>query len=220
MSKNNVFLTTISVLVIFGFLFLVYAASNKSTPENATVYEQLQVPLATDHIKWAPNQKNVLVEFSDFQCPACQSFHQILKAYEASGSAEAKVASKITFVYKHFPLDRIHKNARSASFAAEAAGNQGKFFEMGDLLFENQKSWENSKDTAKIFAQYADSLDLDVQKFQSSMKSSGVKKRVEDDVILGNQIGVSSTPSFYLNGKLMKYSTLNEFNKLLADATK
>ena len=74
---------------------------------------------------------------------------------------------------------------------------------MGDLLFANQKSWENSNDTVKVFTKYAQLLELDVKKFQTDMKSSGVKKRVEDDMILGNQIGVASTPSFYLNVKLL-----------------
>ncbi len=141
MSKNNALLTTVSIIIVFVFLFIVYAASNKSSSSSQTVQTQLQKVLPTDHVKWGKNQNNVLTEFSDFQCPACGSFHQILKTYEASGSAESKVASKITFVYKNFPLETIHKNARVAAYAAEAAGVQGKFFEMGDMLFDNQTDY-------------------------------------------------------------------------------
>ena len=123
MSKNNALLTTVSVIIIFFFLFIVYMASNSGNNASQVVHAQLLKTLPTDHLKWGMKQKNILTEFSDFQCPACGSFHQILKTYEASGSAEAKVASKISFIYKNFPLERIHKQARVAAYAAEAAGD-------------------------------------------------------------------------------------------------
>lgn len=220
MTKNNAFLTTISIVIIFAFLFIVYAASNKSSSSSQVIRTELQKVLSTDHVKWGAKQKNVLVEFSDYQCPACGSFHQVLKAYEASGSAQYKIASKIAFVYKNYPLEKIHKNARSAAYAAEAAGMQDKFFEMGDLLFENQKVWEGSNDTAKVFGEYAASLKLDLTKFKKDMTSPEVKNRVDEDMILGNQVGIDSTPTFYLNGKKLEFSTLDEFNKLLAEGVK
>lgn len=220
MSKNNALLTVVSVIIIFVFLFIVYAASNKSDSSASVVHTQLQKILPNDQVKWGKNQKNILTEFSDFQCPACGSFHQVLKTYEASGSAESKVASKISFVHKNFPLEQIHKNARVAAYAAEAAGNQGKFFEMNDVLFENQTAWSDSKEPAKIFLEYAAALKLDIEKYKKDSTSPEVKKRVDDDLILGNQVGVNSTPTFYLNGKKLDFASLGEFNKLLSDATK
>ena len=220
MNKNNALITTVSVIIIFVFLFIVYAASNNTSSSSVTVFPQLAKALATDHVKWGTNQKNVLTEFSDFQCPACGSFHQILKTYEASGSAEAKVASKITFVYKNYPLEKIHKNARVAAYAAEAAGLQDKFFEMADMLFENQKVWAESKDINKTFLEYASILKLDIDKYKKDLTSSEVKKRVDDDLILGNQVELNSTPTFYLNGKKLEFTTLDQFQKLLADAVK
>lgn len=220
MSKNNAFLTIISVVIIFAFLFIVYAASNKSDSSSQVIHTQLQKVLPTDHVKWGVNQKNVLVEFSDYQCPACASFHQVLKSYEASGSAQNKVAQKIAFVYKNYPLEKIHKNARQAAYAAEAAGLQKKYFEMGDMLFNTQRSWEQSNNPAKIFVEYAKSLKLDEAKFRKDMMSPEVKQKVDDDMILGNQVGINSTPTFYLNGKKLEFSTLDEFNKVLAEGIK
>ena len=220
MSKNNTLLTIVSVIIIFVFLFVVYAASNKSESSSQVIQTKLQKVLPTDHVKWGVDQKNVLVEFSDYQCPACASFHQVLKAYEASGSAQNKVARKLAFVYKNYPLEKIHKNARPAAYAAEAAGMQNKFSEMGDLLFNNQKGWGESNDSNKIFREYAKRLNLDLVKFNKDMTSPEVKKLVDDDIILGNQVGITSTPTFYLNGKKLEFSTLDEFNKLLLDATK
>lgn len=220
MGRNNALLTVVSVIIIFVFLFIVYAASNNTSSSSETVFPELTKTLATDHVKWGTNQKNILTEFSDFQCPACGSFHQILKTYEASGSAEAKVASKITFVYKNYPLEKIHKNARVAAYAAEAAGLQGKFFEMADMLFENQKVWAESKDINKTFLEYAKIIKLDIEKYEKDVTSSEVKKRVDDDLILGNQVGLNSTPTFYLNGKKLEFTTLDQFQKLLADAVK
>jgi len=220
MSKNNALLTAVSVVIIFVFLFIVYAASNNTGSSSSVVHAQLQKIAPTDHVKWGANQKNVLTEFTDYQCPACGSFHQVLKTYEASGSAQSKVASKITFVHKHFPLENIHKNARVAAYAAEAAGNQGKFFEMNDILFDNQSSWAESKEPTKIFLEYATALKLDLDRYKKDLTSPEVKKRVDDDQILGSQVRVNSTPSFYLNGKKLEFASLAEFNKLLSDAVK
>lgn len=218
MSKNNVFLTTVSVVIIFAFLLIVYVASNPSGATDTQTYTQLQKVLPSDHVKWGIGKKNVLVEFSDFQCPACGNFHQLLKTYEASGSADAKVASNIAFVYKHFPLENIHKNARASAYAAEAAGKQGKFFEMGNLLFDNQRIWENESNPTPIFESYAKELKLDLAQYRSDVKSTEVQKRVDGDLILGNQVKVNATPTFYLNGKKLEYSTLAEFKNALTEA--
>ncbi len=218
MSKNNVFLTTVSVVIIFAFLLIVYVASNPSGATDTQTYTQLQKVLPSDHVKWGIGKKNVLVEFSDFQCPACGNFHQLLKTYEASGSADAKVASNIAFVYKHFPLENIHKNARASAYAAEAAGKQGKFFEMGNLLFDNQRIWENESNPTPIFESYAKELKLDLAQYRSDVKSTEVQKRVDGDLILGNQVKVNATPTFYLNGKKLEYSTLAEFKNALTAA--
>jgi len=135
-----------------------------------------------------------LVEFSDFQCPACQSIQeplkQILNKYE----------SKLEFVYRYFPLTSIHKNAMISAQAAEAAGLQGKFFEMHDKLFATQNVWQGVNDPRSIFAGYAVELGLDKDKFVSDLDSQNVKDSVNVDLLAATRYQINGTPTFYVNG--------------------
>ena len=135
-----------------------------------------------------------LVEFSDFQCPACQSVQeplkQILKKYEG----------KITFVYRHFPLTSIHKNAQLAAQASEAAHLQGKFFEMHDLLFAKQTEWSGLSDPREMFASYAEQIGIDKDKFGSDIDSQQAKDNVSVDLLSSTRFRLSGTPTFFVNG--------------------
>lgn len=134
-----------------------------------------------------------LIEYSDFQCPACASYSaivkEIVKEYE----------NRIQFAYRHFPLGQ-HKNAELAAHASEAAGEQGKFWEMHDMLFEKQKEWAESGDARTLFAGYAVSLDLNKEKFLGDIDSADIKNKVKDDYDSGFVAGVNATPTFFLNG--------------------
>ena len=107
---------------------------------------------------------------------------------------------QVRFAYRHFPLPQ-HKNAKLAATVAEAAGKQGKFWEMHDLIFQNQSDWSEEKNAAVIFAQYAQDLQLDLAKFQTDIASEEIKAKIENDYKSGVKAGVNSTPSFFLNGK-------------------
>ena len=135
-----------------------------------------------------------LVEFSDFQCPAClavqEPLKQILKNYDG----------KVKFVYRHFPLSNIHKNAQMAAQAAEAAAMQGKFFEMHDKLFTTQASWAGSADPSEVFVGYAGDMGLDKDKFLSDMNSQVAKDSVAVDLLAATRYSISGTPTFYVNG--------------------
>ena len=96
-------------------------------------------------------KKNILVEYSDLECPACQNAHNIIKSIEASGSADFEITKKVTFVYRHFPLFQIHTKVNVAAYASEAAAKQGKFWEMTDILFKNQKTWAKATILKRIF---------------------------------------------------------------------
>lgn len=218
MSRNNILVSLISVVVTVGLLWLVYLASNQPAPQEKPVAE-LQSIKVDDHVKWGGKEaKNILFEFSDLQCPACKSFHELLKPYEAAGSAEHKVAQNIAFVYRHFPLTQPHKNAMIASIAAEAAGRQGKFFQMSDLMFENQSTWENEKDPNKIFTDFAKQLKLDLVKYEKDLSAAESKNKINADVASGTRAGVNATPMFYLNGRKMNYTTVDDFKKQLDGA--
>jgi protein-disulfide isomerase len=138
--------------------------------------------------------KIVVTEFSDFQCPACQSVQeplkQILKKYEG----------KVTLVYRHFPLVSIHKNAMVAAQASEAAYLQGKFWELHDKLFAQQREWEFLPDPKEKFGEYASALGLDKDKFMADIDNQAAKDAVSVDSLDATRFRLSGTPTFFVNG--------------------
>ncbi len=210
---NKILIGVISVIAIFAFLIGAYKFTNTSSDKN---YTEVNVVSKSDHITWATDsaaKKNILVEYSDLQCPACKSFNEFIRQYiEASGSANAEIPKKVTFVYRHFPLAQ-HAHAEQAAYAAEAAGKQGKFFEYVNLLFDKQKDWENSKDAVKKFETYAKDLGLDLNKFRKVRDSKESKDKVNADLLSGQKAEVNATPTFYLNGK--KLGPINSFDEFL-----
>jgi len=168
---------------------------------------------ASDHVKSSSTASTVLIEYSDFQCPACGSFYPILKELAARHETE------MLFVYRHFPLTQIHKHAKPAAQAAEAAALQGKFWEMHNLIFDNQSAWSSLPAARETFIGYAKDLGLDLAKFQADMDSEAVSAKVDGDFRGGVDAGINSTPSFFLNGKrIQNPRSLDEFEKLISTA--
>lgn len=161
--------------------------------------------VVTAHIKGNPDATVTLLEYSDFQCPACSQFQpvvaEILAAY----------GDQIRFEYKHFPLSQLHPLAESAARAAEAAGQQGKFFEFHDKLFENQKTWSASPNPAGFFAQYAEELGLDMDVFTKQQRSTILRDKVKSEFEEARGLGLTGTPSFFLNGQRMQIETYEDF---------
>ncbi|CAN5139610.1 hypothetical protein BH09PAT2_BH09PAT2_03530 [soil metagenome] len=197
MDKKNILITVGSILAIGGFLFSAYIMTSKPV---VTDYPDLNTLQANDPVKWSPAKTQLLIEYSDLQCPACQAFHALLTELEK----DSLIKKNITFVYRHYPLDSLHPNARIAAQAAEAAGIQGKFFEMHDVLFNKQSEWSTSKSPPDFFKKYAVALKLDVAKFEKDYTSDAVKKRIQDDQVGGDKVGVQGTPTFYFNGKKLE----------------
>lgn len=208
MNKSTIIITIASIIGTFLLLFGVYKLVNQPVQTDFPQAKQLKV---NDHIKWAPERKNILVEYSDLQCPSCKGAHDFLKTIEASGSADFEITKKVTFVFRYFPLYQIHDKAYLSSYAAEAAGIQGKFWEMTDLLFNNQQTWSTSNNPKDFFLNYAEELKLDVDKFKKDSDSTEVKNRVSEDLREAEQMGVSSTPTFFLNGQKVDVNSYNEF---------
>lgn len=153
------------------------------------------VVVADEWTKGARDAKVTLVEYSDFECGACAAYYPIVQALLEEFGA------KVQFVYRHFPLRQIHASAEYAARASEAAGKQGKFWEMHDLLFEKQSEWSAVYSGTTIFEEYASVLGLDVARFANDMTSKEVGDKVERDYASGLKSGVNSTPTFFLNGK-------------------
>jgi protein-disulfide isomerase len=112
--------------------------------------------------------------------------------------------SRIKFIFRHFPLS-MHDKAYEAAVATEAAGEQGKFWAMVDQLFTNQQEWANSPNYRQLWTGYAQKIGLDIDKFQTAMAGIATKNRVDQDAARGRGMGVSSTPSVYINGRLIPY---------------
>ena len=213
MNKNTIIISIVSVLGTFLLLYGVYKLINQPV---ITDFPQTKELRASDHIKWSTDKKNILVEYSDFQCPSCKGAHDFLKTVEASGSADFEITKKVTFVYRYFPLFQIHDKANISAYAAEAAGIQGKFWEMTSLLFDNQQSWTGSKDAMnEYFIKYAKQLKLDVEKFKKDSDSNEVKSRVAENLREAEQMGVDSTPTFFLNGQKVEVNSYEEFKSKL-----
>ena len=214
MDKKTLLITVGSVIAIIAFLFGAYAMTNK--PEVTEVPAMKNVK-ATDHMKWSSAKKVVLVEYSDFQCPACQVYHQLLSEI----GKDKSISDNVTLVYRHFPLDSIHPNARNGSHAAEAASQQNKFFEMHDILFERQEEWSTADKPIDKFKEYAKELKLDVAKFEKDFSSQTAKQRVQNDFLEGSESGVQGTPTFYLNGaKIANPQSVEAFKQILTEAIK
>ncbi|MFZ2831642.1 MAG: thioredoxin domain-containing protein [Minisyncoccia bacterium] len=150
---------------------------------------------ATDWTKGAKTPKVSFVEYSDFQCPACGAYYPMLE------EMFAEYKDKISFTYRHFPLPQ-HKNALPSAYASEAAGNQGKFWEMAEMLFKNQSEWSESANTTMIFEGYAGKLGLDIAKFKIDVASDATKARVERSAKSGQLSAIDHTPTFFINGKI------------------
>lgn len=136
----------------------------------------------------------VVEEFADFQCPTCASMHPRVQELLAT------YGNRVRVIFRQFPLT-MHQWSYDAACAAEAAGMQGKFWDMQNLLFTNQQTWSSSPDARRIFTDYAKTLGLDVQKFSDDMIGMAVKNRVDADLQRGRAVSVGSTPSFYINNQ-------------------
>lgn len=164
------------------------------------------------HVKGNPTATVTLTEYSDFQCPACAAFvpyvAEMVDMYGDSLQVE----------YKHFPLITIHPYAVPAARAAEAAGQQGKFWEMHDVLFENQQIWSNSGNPIPMFFNYAEQIGLDMDTFRQHMRSSRIEEKVNDEYKEARSLGLTGTPSFFLNGERMQFETFDDFRAQIAAA--
>ncbi|MFO0704270.1 MAG: thioredoxin domain-containing protein [Patescibacteria group bacterium] len=219
---------TISIVAFVGFILISYFAFNKPTqtyyPDQVVDVEKTASDSAktstTDHKKGSG--KNILIEYSDLQCPACKMFHDYIEAEKKKDKDFAKLMDQdYTLIYRHFPLVQLHKNAESAAYAAEAAAVQGKYYEFIDRAFTTQNDWAESDKPMDFFVKIAKDLGLDEKKFAEDAKSDAVKKKVQSDTDMATKGEVNATPTFFANGvKLGGYNSFDDFKKMLVDATK
>lgn len=143
----------------------------------------------TDHIEGEASALIELVEYGDYQCPHCGRAYPIIK------KIQEKLQGKLKFVFRNFPLSEIHPQAIQAAIATEAAAEQGKFWEMHDIIFENQQNLHTS-----ALLGMAEKIGLDITKFEKDLELPSFLKKVEADFESGVRSGVNGTPTFFING--------------------
>lgn len=194
-------------LIVWGMV----AAGNKSEKELAGIVLASEIS-ATDWIQGTSTAPVTLVEYSDFQCPACAGYFPLVERLVAENP------TLVRLVYRHFPLQQ-HVHAVTAAAAAEAAGNQGKFWEMYRKIFETQADWEDAKDAKTIFTGYAQAMGLDMTRFATDVDSKEIKDKIDAQALSGVRSGVNSTPTFYVNGKkIQNPQNYDEFKKIIENA--
>lgn len=211
-------------LILFGVAAFVAGCSDNKKPANngttanrpvttQTVNPSAPVGAQPPNMLGNPNATVTIEEFADFQCPTCATIHKVLK------NVQAAYGSRIKFIFRNYPLLQIHKNAYDAAVASEAAGRQGRFWDMQNLIFENQTAWSNSTDARTVFAGYAEKLGLDVERFKSDIAGFEAKQRVDRDIERGRALNVNSTPTIFINGQSVPFEQMNlEMLRQIIDA--
>ena len=222
MQKSLPFIIIIAVLVVALGAGLFLWKRNAATPANSSSTFATDVtnpPAATNNSAQTqpqpsdtagatrPNVKVsspvVLEEYGDYQCPPCGQLYPELK------EIEKEYGNQVQIVFHHFPLMKIHKNALMAAHAAEAARNQNKFWEMHDRLYRNQKEWSEVDDPRPVFIDYAKQLGLKIDQFTSDLVSNMIDQRISADIQRGSAVGVTGTPTVFLDSRLVNYQATN-----------
>jgi protein-disulfide isomerase len=190
MDKRFVVALMIILGAFVGYIYVAKKPAKTSTSSSSA--------LVSNHKIGAGNKKVTFTEYGDFQCPVCGQYYPIIK------QLQQKYGEDITFEFKNFPLDSIHQNARAAHRAAEAAGNQGKFFEMFDLIYSGQQSWSSSSSITSILEGYAKQLGLDMGKYNADFAAKATNDVINADSDQGKKLGITGTPTFFLNGRKLE----------------
>lgn len=203
----GIFITTAVLLIGAGFFV------NKKEPQISNEQKKILEINPNDYIKGNKKAKVTLIEYLDFECEACGFYYPYVK------QLTKEFNNDVRFVSRYFPLPG-HKNGLPAALAVEAASKQDKYWEMYDIIFENQKNWgERAVADPTIFEEYAKKIGLNMTQFKKDVDSKEVKDRVERDRLSGEQLGVDATPTFYLNGeKLQNPRSPEDFKNIIKTA--
>lgn len=204
MSKRGWIIFVIVVVVLLTGLVLISRNANPQIDTSKIDANAVQAASAAngniaDHVFGPTSAKVTLIEYGDFQCPYCGAVHPQLK------TITTEYQNQVTFIFRNFPLTTIHPNARAAAAAVESAGLQGKYWQMHDVVYENQSTWENlTGDTlTNTFASLAAGVGVDKDKFIAGLSDATINQKISYDQAIGKKLGVNATPSFYLNGTLV-----------------
>lgn len=180
------------------------ASNTSSTPKPPTIPTNAPPGANPPNQAGSPSAAVTLEEFADFQCGSCAAAHPTMNEIKSI------YGSRIHFIFRDYPLAiPAHDKSYEAAVAAEAAGMQGKFWDMQNLLFTNQQAWTAAPTYKEIWKGYADKIGLDIDKWQNDMAGIAAKSRVDADMARGKGLGVNSTPTLYVNGTQVEFADMN-----------
>lgn len=207
--RNLIWIGAIIVAIV-GLFIWGAAGSSASLPFQTGVIDQ------SDVVKGNASSTVVLMEYSDFQCPACRSYYPVIR------QLVQQFGDRVAFVYRDYPLSSIHANAEFAARAAQAARKQGKFWEMHDLLFEKQDEWASEGNVTKLeatFTNYAALIGINTEQFKTDWRSKEIKDYVRAEKTHAVKSGLVGTPTFFLGGKqIANPNSLEEFQTIIQNA--
>jgi protein-disulfide isomerase len=195
-NKNNSLYIFIGIVIlVVGAIFFLSTEGESKKASTDILGDAILAP-GDNPLLGDPDAPITIIEFSDYQCPFCKRNVQTVK------DILAKYPKDVKYYFRDFPL-QIHANAKAAAYAAEAADKQGKYYEYHDILFDKQADWEDLQDPTVKFVEYAQSLNLDTDKFKKDMASDAIRDNVETDMQVGLALGVTGTPGTYVNDEFI-----------------
>ncbi len=206
MNKEIKITFSIAGIIIVGLVLLM--AFTPKAPLTSALADPEFLVATKSHMTGIKGAKVTVVEFGDYQCPACGFAETILtevRAYYAKNP-------DVNFVFRHFPLTSIHDNALITAEAAEAASAQGKFWEMHALLYENQNAWAEISNPIDLLVSYAKEIGIDTTKFKKEVENKKYQNNILADQSDGNTLNIDRTPTFFINGEMQpQIPTFSEF---------
>jgi protein-disulfide isomerase len=193
-----------TLMLLLGGVFFLSTTSQPQVQSQEALIKEFSHQIAS------PGAEVTVVEFADFQCPACKAFHPVMKRILSSNPG------KVRFIYRHFPLPQ-HANGTYAAKAAEAAGESGKFWEMYDKLYLNQSAWQELPDPQNAFIGYAQEVGIAKDDFLKAYTSQESSRRVSDDSSDGVSLGVNSTPTIFVNGVKMQNKSFADIERYITE---
>ena len=183
----------LAVLVAAGAAVFLSRSTDQAA-DNGSIASHVEIK-GGGHLRGPEKAQLTLVEFGDYQCPSCGAYHPFVK------EIMSRYPDKVRLEFHHYPLISIHPNSMGAAMAAEAAGEQGHYWEMHDALFEHQQEWAGSTNAEPLFVNLAGHLGLDTNKFMQSLHSPALQDRILKDVARAQDLHIQAVPTFFINGE-------------------
>lgn len=196
----------LTIALLGGGVFFLSKGSSKTVEGTAIS----QIDYNKGEKLGSDSAKVKVVEFSDFQCPACQAVAPYVTKLKID------YPDQVQLIYRHFPLPQ-HPNGKEAAFFAEAAAEQGKFWEMHDKIFETQSEWSGLSNAKAFFIELSKQLELDEVKLKQALEEDAIKSGINSDIAEGQSLGVNSTPTFYVNGRKLTLKSFDDLNAAVSE---